>query len=109
LTPSGLQLTVGEMSFKRELRVATHQPDVRPALRGVRFLDDVKSEALLERDVALRTGLKNHSGTARLLNPELDERGADPSSLQAGSTATESRCQRGSGGIFEATHSQKSS
>ena len=59
---------------------------MRPALRRVRFLDDVKSEALVERDVALRTGLENHGGTAlaRLLKPELDERGADPMSLPAG-------------------------
>ena len=51
---------------------------MRPALRRVRFLDDVESEALVERDVALRTGLEDHGGTAlaRLLKPELDERGA---------------------------------
>jgi hypothetical protein len=99
------------MLLERELRVATHEPDVRPALRRVRFLDDVKSEALVERDVALRTGLENHGGTALAgqLKPELDERGADPTSLPAGATAAESRCQRGSRGIFDWTHSQKSS
>ena len=49
---------------------------MRPALRRVRFLDDVKSEALVERDVALRSGLENHGVTAlaRLLKPELDKR-----------------------------------
>src|SRR5262245_57724113 len=74
------------MSLERQLRVATHEPDVRPALRRVRFLDNAKSEVLVERDVALRTGLENHGSTAlaRLLKPELDERGADPSPLRAG-------------------------
>src|SRR5579862_749032 len=73
-------------SLERALRVATHEPDVRPALRRVRFLDDVEPEALVERDVALRTGLENHGGTAlaRVLKPELDERGPDPTSLPAG-------------------------
>ena len=74
------------MSLERQLRVATHEPHVRPALRRVRFLDDEESEALVKRDVALRTGLENHGGTAlaRMLKPELDECRTDPTSLPAG-------------------------
>jgi hypothetical protein len=74
------------ISLERQLRIATHEPDVRPTLRRVRFLDNVKSEARVERYVALRAGLENHGDTAlaRQLKPELDERGADPTSLPAG-------------------------
>jgi hypothetical protein len=56
----------------RQLWVATHEPDVRPTFWRVRVLDDVKSEAFVERDVALRTGLEDHSGAARVLKSELD-------------------------------------
>ena len=95
---------------QRQLRVATHEPDVRPALRRVRFLDDVKSGALVERDVALRTGLENHGGAAhaRLLEPELDEVGADPASLRVGYDSNGVEMPEGSLGIFDATQSQKS-
>jgi hypothetical protein len=46
----------------------------------------VESEALVERDVALRTGLENHGRTAlaRQRKPELDERRTDTTSLPAG-------------------------
>src|SRR5690349_4027951 len=70
----------------RRLGIAAHEPDVRTALRRVRFLHDPESEALVERDVALCAGLENHGGTALacLLKPELDERGANPASLRTG-------------------------
>ena len=53
--PGGLQ----ERCATWPLRLAAHEPDVRAALGRVHVLDDLESEALVERNVARRARLED--------------------------------------------------